>query len=43
MSKEPPYFRIISEWMPNGNVTEYVRANPEANRLRLVSPVMDST
>ena len=24
--------------MPNGNVTEYVRSNPEANRLRLVSP-----
>jgi len=31
-------FRIISEWMPNGDVTEYTSSNPEANRLRLVSP-----
>ena len=38
VSKSPQYFRIISEWMPNGNVTEYTRSNPEANRLRLVSP-----
>jgi len=28
--------------MPNGNVTEYVRSNPEANRLRLVSPAVRS-
>ena len=37
MSKNPQYFRIISEWMPNGNVKEYIRSNPKANRLRLVS------
>lgn len=39
VSKNPQYFRIVSEWMPNGNVTEYVGSNPEANRLHLVSPV----
>jgi len=38
VSKNPTYFRIISEWMPNGNVTEYVGSNQEANRLRLVGP-----
>ena len=31
-----------SERMPNGDVAEYVRLNPEANRLRLVSPVVRS-
>ena len=29
--------------MPNGNVMEYVRSNPEANRLRLVSPGVHSS
>ena len=42
VSKDPQYFRIISEWMPNGNVMEYVRSNPEANRLRLVSSAVCS-
>ena len=42
VSKNPLYFRIISEWMPNGNVMEYVRSNPEANRLRSVSPAAHS-
>ena len=42
MSKNPHYFRIISEWMPNGNVMEYIRSNPQANRLRLVSPAVRS-
>jgi len=41
MSKSPQYFRIISEWMQNGNVTEYIGSNPEANRLRLVSLSID--
>jgi len=36
VSENPQYFRIISEWMPNGNVIEYIKFNPEANRLRLV-------
>ena len=36
VSKSPQHFRIISEWMPNGNVMEYIKSNPEANRLRLV-------
>ena len=29
--------------MPGGNITEYLRSNPEANRLRLVSLAIDST
>jgi len=36
-SKDPQYFRIISEWMPNGNVTGYIKSNPQTNRLCLVS------
>ena len=40
MSKNPQYFHIVSEWMPNGNVKEYIRSNPKANRLRLVSPAV---
>ena len=29
-------FAMISEWMVNGNINEYVEANPDANRLKLV-------
>jgi len=39
MSTNPHCFRILTEWMPNGNVMQYTRSNPEANRLRLVSPI----
>ena len=42
MSKNPRHFRIISEWMPNGNVMEYISSNLEANRWRLVSSVVCS-
>ena len=42
VSKSPQHFRIISEWMPNGNVTEYTKSNPEVNRLRLASPAIRS-
>ena len=38
VSKNPQHFRIITEWMPNGDVAEYISLNPGANRLRLVSP-----
>ena len=37
MARNPRHFRIISEWMSNGNVMEYTNSNPEANRLYLVS------
>ena len=33
-------FRILSEWMPNGNLAQYTRSHPEANRLRLVSRLL---
>jgi len=39
MPEKPKFFfRIIPEWVINGSVTERVQSNPEANRLRLVSP-----
>lgn len=29
-------FAMVSEWMVNGNINEFVKANPDANRLKLV-------
>lgn len=39
VSTNPPRFRILSEWMPNGNLMLYTRSKPEANRLQLVSRI----
>lgn len=39
----PAHFRI-SEWMPGGDLTEYIGKHPDANRLGLVgapSPLFD--
>ena len=30
------HFAMISEWMTNGNIIEFVKANSDANRLKLV-------
>ena len=30
-------FAMVSEWMGNGNINEFVRARPNADRLELVS------
>ena len=37
VSADPHCFRILTEWMPGGNVVQYAKSNPEANRLGLVS------
>jgi len=29
-------FAMISEWMVNGNINEYIKANGDANRFELV-------
>ena len=29
-------FAMVSEWMDNGNINEFVKANPDENRLKLV-------
>ena len=29
-------FTMISDWMANGNINEFVKAHPDANRLELV-------
>ena len=31
-------FAMVSEWMANGNINEFVRAHREANRFKLVGP-----
>ena len=33
--------QIVSEWMSNGNLTAYVKSNPRADRIILVSPFFD--
>ena len=30
-------FAMVSDWMVNGNINEFVEKNPDANRLALVS------
>ena len=30
-------FAMVSEWMPNGNIDQYVKAHRDANRFELVS------
>ena len=35
-AKMPP-FEIVFDWMENGGITEYVRKNPEVDRVGLVS------
>jgi len=39
VSTDPRCFLIFTDWMSNGNVVEFTRSHPEANRLRLVSPL----
>ena len=31
-------FAMVSEWMANGNINEYIKAHPGADRLGLVGP-----
>ena len=30
-------FAMVSEWMPNGNINQFVKEHPDANRFELVS------
>ena len=36
VSEAPAPLNMVSEWMPNGNVRDYVGKNPETSRLQLV-------
>ncbi|KAF9783954.1 kinase-like domain-containing protein [Thelephora terrestris] len=36
----PHRFRVLTEWMPNGNIMQYAKSNRTANRLQLLSEVM---
>ena len=31
------HFAMISEWMMNGNINDFVKTHPDVNRLELVS------
>ena len=42
ISPDAPRLCILTEWMNNGNVMQYARSNPNANRLQLVSPLAGS-
>ena len=35
-------FAMVSGWMANGNINEFIKANPEADRLELVGPRCNS-
>ena len=35
-------FVMVSEWMTNRNINEFIKANPEAERIELVSPSLQS-
>ena len=34
-------FAMVSEWMTNGNITQFVTAHWDVNRFELVSPLFD--
>ena len=34
-------FAMASEWMVNGNINEFVEANPDVNRLNLVRILLE--
>ena len=36
MTEDPRRFVMVSEWNENGNINAFVKANPSANRLKLV-------
>jgi len=38
-------FAMASEWMKNGNVNEFIKVHPNANRFELVrfAPILDHT
>ena len=33
--------QVISEWMPNGTLIEFVKRNPVLTRIGLVSPLLE--
>ena len=37
---DPP--QLISDWMPGGNLTEYIANHPDADRISLVSDISAS-
>lgn len=39
VSMDPYCFRILTKWMPNGNVMHHAKSNPGVNRLQLVSSI----
>ena len=34
-----PPFAMVSEWMTNGDINEFVETHPEVDRLKLVGPL----
>jgi hypothetical protein len=36
-------FAMISDWMVNGNINDFVRAHPDANRLGLVGSLLKAS
>ena len=36
-------FAMVSDWMVNGNINDFVKAHPDTNRLELVGPTQGFT
>ena len=36
-------FAMISDWMANGNINDFVKARPDANRLELVGLLFEAS
>lgn len=34
-------FAMVSDWMPNGNINQFVSVHQDANRFELVSPPLE--
>ena len=37
VSMSESHFAMVSEWMENGSISDFLKKNPDANRLELVS------
>ena len=34
----PEHYSLVSDWMDNGTINEFIEMNPDANRIDLVGP-----
>ena len=42
VTMDGPRFGMVSEWMESGNINEFVKTHPEADRLGLVGSLFEA-